>query len=84
MHANFPDVRLVEVYDLVSSGHISWPYLGSIAIDMTPDDAVYQALVTKYEDMDQKPIRNNAVLWTMRLEDAIAAHEKRNVMIENF
>lgn len=58
-------------------------YLGSIAIDMTPDDAVYHALVTKYEDMDQKPIRNNAVLWIMRLEDAIAAHEKRNVMIEN-
>lgn len=84
MHANFPDVRLVEVYDFVSSGHISWPYLGSIAIDMQPGDAVYAALSERYGDTEQDPKFNNAVLWTMMLEDAIAAHEARCQMMEDF
>ncbi len=84
MKTYYPEVRLVEVFDLVGSGYMIWPYLGSIAIDMQPSDAVYAALSERYGDPEQDPKFNNAVLWTMMLEDAIAAHEKRNVMIENF
>lgn len=84
MKTHYPEIRLVEVFDLVGLGCMTWPYLGSIAIDMQPGDAVYAALSEKYGDPEQDPKFNNAVLWTMMLEDAIAAHEARCQRMEDF
>ena len=84
MKTYYPEVRLVEVFDLVGSSYMIWPYLGSIAIDMQPGDAVYAALSERYGDPEQDPKINNAVLWTMMLEDAIAAHDERCQKMEDF
>ncbi len=77
MQNNFPNVRLVEVFDVVSLSYMIWPYLGSIAIDMQPGDRVYNALSEKYNDPEKDPTVNNAVLWTMHLADAQGIHEER-------
>jgi len=61
MKTNFPEVRLVNVFDLVNLGVKIWPYLGSIAIDMQPGDAVYAALSEKYNAPEKDPVVNNAV-----------------------
>jgi hypothetical protein len=84
MKTNFPKIRLVNVFDLVSLSVQIWPYLGSIAIDMQPGDAVYAALSEKYNDPEKDPVVNNAVLWTMMLENATAIHEKRSLMADDF
>lgn len=77
MKTNFPDVRLVEVFDLVGLSYMIWPYLGSIAIDMQPGDAVYAAISEKYNDPEKDATVNNAVLWTMTLENAQGIHADR-------
>lgn len=82
MKDNFPKVRLIDVFDCVSTSFITWPYLGSIAIDMQPGDAVYAALSEKYGDPELDAIVNNAVLWTMKLEDAQASHADRVSSLE--
>lgn len=65
MKTHYPEVRLVEVFDLVGLGYMTWPYLGSIAIDMQLGDAVYGALSERYGDPEQYHKVNNVVLWTM-------------------
>jgi hypothetical protein len=84
MKTNFPKIRLVNVFDLVSLSVQIWPYLGSIAIDMQRGDAVYAALSEKYNDPEKDPVVNNAVLWTMMLENATGIHEKRSLMADDF
>jgi hypothetical protein len=82
MQENFPDVKTYQVFDLVSTCHIVWPYLGSIAIDMDEGDAVYQALCAKYNDPADDGNSNTAVLWTVSYEDAVTFHEERVALSE--
>jgi hypothetical protein len=77
MKQNYPNVRLVKVFDLVHPNYQVWPYLGSIAIDMQPGEDVYIALSQKYNDPELDPEINNAVLWTMDYKNATLYHKKR-------
>jgi hypothetical protein len=70
-------VKTYEVFDLVSADYLVWPYLGSIAIDMDKGDEVYQALSERYNDPDEDGKENNAVLWTMKYEDALKVYTER-------
>ncbi len=83
MKTNFPEVRLVNVFDRVGLSFLIWPYLGSIAIDMQPSDAVYAALSEKYNDPELDARVNNAVLWTMRYENAQRCHQDRMASLDN-
>lgn len=38
MKENFPNIKLVEVFDFVDSGYIEYPYLGTISIDCEEKD----------------------------------------------
>jgi len=80
MKDHFPEVKIYPVFDSVSLGYMIWPYLGSLAIDMDKGDAVYQALSDKYNDPEKDANTNNAVLWTMRYEDAVNSYEKRKAL----
>ena len=44
MKNNFPNVKLVEVFDLVSSNYVIYPYLGSILIECDENDEVFSKL----------------------------------------
>ena len=79
----FPNVPLVEVGDLVSTDHIIWPYLGSIAIDADIGSDVYIALCEKYGDPHHDPIANNACLWLIEYNDAKALWKDRKRSWEN-
>lgn len=79
----FPKVPLVEVGDLVSTDHIIWPYLGSIAIDADIESDVYFALCEKYGDPHDDPITNNACLWLIDYNDAQALWKDREQSWEN-
>jgi hypothetical protein len=83
MKTNFPEVRLVNVFDRVGLSFLIWPYLGSIAIDMQQGDAVYAALSEKYNDPELDTHVNNAVLWTMRYKDAQLHHRDRMSSLDN-
>ena len=82
MQTNFPEIKTYPVFDLVSVGYMVWPYLGSIAIDMDKGDTVYQALSERYNDPEEDGKANNAVLWTMKYEDALKFHTKRQELID--
>jgi len=81
MQENFPQTKLIEVFDLVGVDYIEWPYLGSIAIDADIGSDVYKALCEKYGDAYEDPKDINRVLWVMRYDDAKECYEKR---IETF
>jgi len=78
MQVNFPETKLVKVFDLVSPDWIQWPYLGSMAIDADIGSDVYKALCEKYGDAYGDPKEINHVLWVMPYDDAKACHEKRS------
>ena len=61
MKTNFPQTKLIEVFDFVSSFWLHFPYLGSIAIDCEKDDEVFVALSEKYGNPYEDAIKNNAV-----------------------
>ena len=48
MKINFPQTKILDVFDLVSASYLIYPYLGSIAIDCEKDDEVFMALSEKY------------------------------------
>ena len=47
MQTNFPDTKIVMVFDLVKIGFIQYPYLGSLMIDTPQNSEVYNALIKK-------------------------------------
>ena len=65
MKENFPNTKLIEVFDLVSAGYMMYPYLGTIAIDCEENDEVYNALCKKYEDETGMPKSNSAIFWAI-------------------
>lgn len=77
MKENFPNTQLFEVFDLVSTEWLQWPYLGSIAIDTDIGSDVYTALSEKYGNPYEDCTANNKVLWVMEYEDAKSMHDDR-------
>ena len=71
MKDNFPNVKLEEVFDMVSLGYMVYPYLGTIVIDCEKDDEVYNAICKKYEDELGNPLSKDAVFWSISYEIAL-------------
>lgn len=83
MQTHFPEVKLVEVFDLVHSGWLQWPYLGSVAIDTDRGSAAYNALSEKYGNPFEEATVNNHVLWVMEFEEAQKFHEERSKLFDD-
>lgn len=83
MQINFPSTKLIEVFDLVSSSYLIYPYLGSIAIECEKDDEVFTSLSEKYGNPYDDAIRNNVVFWVLDYENALKFHNERTEVIEN-
>ncbi len=77
MAQNFPNVKVYRVTDVVPLGMMSWPYLGSIAIDIQKGDPAYQALSAKYGDPEQAATDNRHVFWVMDYATALKTCVKR-------
>ena len=82
MKENFPNTKLIEVFDLVSVGYMMYPYLGTIAIDCEENDEVYNTLCKKYEDETGMPKSNSAVFWAISYEIALKSYTERKKMWE--
>ena len=82
MKTNFPQTKILEVFDLVSACYLIYPYLGSIAIDCEKDDEVFTALSEKYGNPYEDAISNNAVFWVLDYENALKFHNERTEVIE--
>lgn len=82
MKINFPQTKILDVFDLVSASYLIYPYLGSIAIDCEKDDEVFTALSEKYGNPYQDAISNNAVFWVLDYENALKFHNERMEVIE--
>lgn len=84
MKKNFPEVNLVEVFDLVSAGYLEYPYLGSIVVDADKESDAYEALVKKYDDpVTGDPLSNNSVLWEITYEEACKFYEESKKFIDD-
>lgn len=70
----FPYISYEPVLDLMPKEYISWPYLGSFAINVTIGSDEYKTIRHQYETKngDQKNI--NACLYIMKYEDAIGKY----------
>lgn len=84
MQENFPNTKLTNVFDIAPISYLIYPYLGSIAIDCTKGDKVYEALNKKYETKEGYPKSMDAVFWSMELEIAKKLYKERKIDFENF
>ena len=82
MKENFPTIKLTNVFDLVDPSVLTYPYLGSIAVDCVQGDEAFSAISTMYGNPFEVPISNKAVFWVMKLEDAVKSHIKRQEAID--
>ncbi|MGJ0310735.1 hypothetical protein [Aliarcobacter cryaerophilus] len=82
MKTNFPQTKILDVFDLVSASYLIYPYLGSIAIDCEKDDQVFTTLSEKYGNPYEDAISNNAVFWVLDYENALAFYNERKEVIE--
>lgn len=82
MKTNFPQTKILDVFDLVSASYLIYPYLGSIAVDCEKDDEVFIALSEKYGNPYEDAISNNAVFWVLDYENALKFHNERMEVIE--
>jgi len=79
-----PDVKPIEIFDLVASTYLIYPYLGSYAIDVDIDSPEYKKIIKKYGDPYEKiPPSNNAVLWVMNYDEAVKFHKERQEAMES-
>lgn len=83
MKKDFPDTTLIEVFDSVSSSYLTYPYLGTIAVDCEENDEVYNAICKKYEDSKGMALSNNAVFWVISYEIALKSYKERKEAWEN-
>ena len=83
MKINFPQTKILDVFDLVSASYLIYPYLGSIAIDCEKDDEVYNAICKKYEDLIGMALSNNAVFWVISYEIALKFYKERKEACES-
>lgn len=70
MNKNYPNTKLIEVGDLVSAGHIVYPYLGSLAIDTDIDGEVFHALSERYGSPYEDNQQTNQTLWIIDYKNA--------------
>lgn len=77
MQKEFPNTKLIEVFDLVDSSYMTYPYLGSIAIDCEENDEVYNAICKKYEDSKGIALSNNAVFWVITYDMALKFYKEK-------
>jgi len=82
MRENFADVKILQVFDLVSAGYSIYPYLGSYAIDTNKGDKCCEALSKRHNDPYEDANRNNAVLLMIDYENAKKFYKYREDMIE--
>ena len=61
MRNNFLKTKILDVFDLVSTSYLIYPYLGNIAIDCEENDEVFNVLSEKYGNPYDDAISNNAV-----------------------
>lgn len=86
MKKNFPNIKLVDVFDLVNSSYVVFPFLGSILIECEKDDEVFNKLSEKYGNPYDDVIGNNSeenytknvVFWTIDLENAQKFYDEKN------
>ena len=83
MQKNFPNTKLIEVFDLVDSSYLTYPYLGTIAIDCEENDEVYNAICKKYEDSSGMALSNNAVFWVVSYDIALKFYKESKEAWEN-
>lgn len=83
MRNNFPQTKILDVFDLVSASYLIYPYLGSIAIDCEKGDGVFTALSEKYGNPYDDAISNNAVFWVLDYENALKFHNERTEVIDD-
>ena len=82
MKINFPQTKILDVFDLVSASYLIYPYLGSIAVDCEKDDEIFKALSKKYGNPYDDAISNNAVFWSITYELALKFHNERMEVID--
>lgn len=82
MKSNFPQTKIIKVFDLVNAGYLIYPYLGSMAIDCEKDNEVFIVLSQKYGNPYDNAIINKAVFWVLDYENAKKFHNERNEISE--
>ena len=83
MQKDFPNTKLIEVFDLVDSSYMTYPYLGTMAIDCEENDEVYNAICKKYEDSKGMALSNNAVFWVITYDMALKFYKERKEACES-
>ena len=83
MQKEFQNTKLIEVFDLVDSSYLIYPYLGSIAVDCEENDEVFMAICKKYEDSNGMALSNNAVFWVITYDMALKFYKERKEACES-
>ena len=83
MQKKFPNIKLTEVFDLVDSSYLTYPYLGTIAVDCEENDEVYNAICKEYEDSSGMALSNNAVFWVVSYDIALKFYKESKETWEN-
>jgi len=80
MNSNFPDVKLIEVYDL--SDMLVYPYLGTLLVDADLDSEVFKVVCERFEKPNGDPIDNRLIIWELTYEKAKKFAKMREKMFE--
>ena len=83
MQKEFQNTKLIEVFDLVDSSYLTYPYLGSIADECEENDEVFMAICKKYEDSNGMALSNNAVFWVITYDMALKFYKERKEACES-
>ena len=59
MKENFPTIKLTNVFDLVDPSVLTYPYLGSIAVDCVQGDEAFSAISAMYGMRELRDTINN-------------------------
>ena len=80
-----PNIKLTPVFDLVPTGFIEFPYLGSYALNVKQDSPEYKKITQKYEDENGNPKSLSCAIFGISLELAQKMHkEKEDFFNEEF
>ncbi len=82
MKINFPNIKLVEVFDNVPMSYLVWPFLGTMAIDIDPKSEEAKKICALFEDENEEPLSMDAVIYIMEYEIAQKLHQKREESID--
>lgn len=82
MKDNYPNIQITDVFDYLPSGYLSYPFLGTIAIDVDIDSPEYHAICSIYDDVNGEPKSLDAVLWIMKYTLAKEIQEEKKAMLK--